>query len=127
MTSQSISEEAFQQAKLSNRSFRFGGHKATSQAIVWPILFLLSLNISSSGLTDSPEARLIVLRVTVAALFCAGIYFTILGAVIDSAVPQLGKLRTSLVAFLYGTTEIVRAALIQIFAGAYGLEINPQW
>lgn len=127
MTSQSISEEAFQKAELKTRSFRFGGHKATSQAIVWPILFLLSLNISSSGLSDSPEARLIVLRVTAAALIAAGIYFTILGAVIDSSVPQLGRLRTVLVAFLYGTTEIVRAVLIQLFAGAYGLVINPQW
>ena len=127
MTSQSISEEAFQKAELKTRSFRFGGHKATSQAIVWPILFLLSLNISSSGLSDSPEARLIVLRVTIAALIAAGIYFTILGAVIDASVPQLGRLRTVLVAFLYGTTEIVRAVLIQLFAGAYGLVINPQW
>lgn len=127
MTSQSISEEAFQKAELKTRSFRFGGYKATSQAIVWPILFLLSLNISSSGLSDSPEARLIVLRVTIAALIAAGIYFTILGAVIDASVPQLGRLRTVLVAFLYGTTEIVRAVLIQLFAGAYGLVINPQW
>mgnify|MGYP000535365911 CR=1 FL=1 len=127
MTSPGVSQSSFQEAELSTRSFRFGGNKATSQSIVWPILILLSLNISSSGISEAPEARLILLRCTAAALISAGLYFTICGAIINKAVPQLGKLRTWLVAILYATTEIVRAVLIQVFAGASGLDINPQW
>ena len=127
MTSPRISESVFQESELSGRSFRFGGYKATSQTIVWPILFLLSLNISSSGISDEPEARLILLRSSAAALIVAGLYFTVLGAIINASVPQLGKLRTWLIGILYATTELVRAVLIQVFAEASGLETNPQW
>ena len=127
MTSPSISEDAFQESELRTRSFRFGGHKATSQVIVWPILLLLSLNLSSSGISEGPEARLILLRSTAGALIAAGLYFTALGALINATVPQLGKLRTFWISCLYATTEIVRAVLIQLFAQAAGLEINPQW
>ncbi|MEY4533352.1 MAG: hypothetical protein RI926_1121 [Actinomycetota bacterium] len=127
MTSPRISESLFQESELSSRSFRFGGYKATSQAIVWPILLLLSLNISSSGISDDPESRLILLRSSAAALIVAGLYFTVLGAIINFLLPRLGRPRTWLIGILYATTELVRAALIQLFAEASGLVTNPQW
>jgi signal transduction histidine kinase len=127
VTSPRISESLFQESELSSRSFRFGGYKATSQAIVWPILLLLSLNISSSGISDDPESRLILLRSSAAALIVAGLYFTVLGAIINFLLPRLGRPRTWLIGILYATTELVRAALIQLFAEASGLVTNPQW
>lgn len=127
MTSPRLSESQFQDSELSTRSFRFGGTKATAQVIVWPVLFMFSLNLSSSGISGGPEERLILLRSSVAALIVAGLYFTLLGAIINASVPQLGKLRTWLIGVLYATTELARAALIQFIAEAYGIETDPQW
>lgn len=127
MTKSPVTDEYFQQSELKRRSFRFGGYKATSQKIVWPILLLLSLNTSSAGISDNADTRIVVWNVTISALVCAVAYFTILGWLINKGAPQLGSLRTWLIAFLYATTELVRAVLIQLFAQYSGLETNPQW
>ena len=127
MTKKSSSENYFQDSEFLKGTFRFGGTRATSQAVVWPILVLLSLNISSMGISEGQESRLYVLRVVFAALVCAGLYFTIVGWFINVVAPQRRLLRTALVAFLYASTEVVRAVLVLVFAQMLGLHTIPQW
>ena len=122
-----ISDEYFQKSELRRRSFRFGGVKATSPQIVWPILFLLSLNVSSTGITVGQRSLPSLLGVSFFALICAGFYFTILGWGINRTVPHLSNLRTWLIAFLFATTELIRAISVQFFALYAGLETNPEW
>lgn len=127
MTKTLISESPLQSSEFHQGTFRFAGTKATAQAVVWPILILLSINISSMGISEGSESRLIVLRVVAAALVSAGVYFTVVGRLINLIAPQSGLLRTGLVAFLYATTEVVRAVLVLVFAAAVGLQTTPQW
>ena len=127
MTKTAVTDEYFQQSELKNRRFRFGGREATSPKIVWPLLFLLSLNIGSTGIQESSDTRIIIWRISFAALMCAGVYFTVLGWIINRVAGQLGSLRTFSIGFLYATTELLRAVLIQVFAEGLGLTTNPQW
>lgn len=127
MTKQSSSEPYFQDSEFLKGTFRFAGARATSQAVVWPILILLSLNISSMGISEGSDSRLFVLRVVFAALVCAGLYFTVFGWLINAVAPQQRLLRTGLVAFLYASTEVVRAVLVLVFAEMVGLHTIPQW
>lgn len=127
MTKTAVTDDYFQQSELKNRSFRFGGREATSPKIVWPLLVLLSLNFGSTGIVESSDTRIIIWRVSFAALMCAGVYFTVLGWVINRVAGQLGSLRTWCIGFLYATTELLRAVLIQVFAEGLGLNTNPQW
>lgn len=106
---------------------RFAGPKATSQAVVLPILLFLSLNAAPAGLTQTPDVRLIQLGVLFFALVSAWAYFTVVGKLIEAVASGSGRLRTAAVFFLYATTETVRTVLVHQYALMGGLESEPVW
>lgn len=110
-----------------NGWLRFSGPKATSQAVVLPVLLFLSLNAAPAGLTQSPDIRLTQLRVLFFAFLGAWAYFTTLAFVIDRVAPSMGRLRGWLVLFLFATAETVRTVLFHEFALANGLHSDPVW
>lgn len=106
---------------------RFAGPKATAQSVGLPILIFLSLNAAPAGLTQSPEVRLVQLRILFFALVSAWLYFTGLGFVTDKIAPRVGALRTALILFLFASTEVLRTVLVHEFALMAGLQSDPVW
>lgn len=106
---------------------RFAGLKATSQSVGLPILIFLSLNSAPAGLTQTPEIRLIQIRILFFALASAWAYFSILGFVIDKVAPRVTALRAWLILFLFASTEVVRTVLVHEFALLSGLQSDPVW
>lgn len=127
MTKSSDFDVYIQEAGLNTRSFRFAGIRATSQSVVLPVLVFLSLNLSSIGLVNPETDRLIVLRISFAALVSAWLYFSIFGWAINANVPLSGRGRTSLVIVLYGTTELLRTVLLYEYSVLAGLQVDPDW
>ena len=106
---------------------RFAGPKATAQSVGLPILIFLSLNAAPAGLTQSPEVRLIQLRILFFALVSAWAYFTAIGFIADKIAPRVGALRTVLILFLFASTEVLRTVLVHEFALLNGLQSEALW
>ncbi|MDH6422493.1 hypothetical protein [Aurantimicrobium minutum] len=106
---------------------RFAGPKATAQTVGLPILLFLSLNAAPAGLTQSPEVRLIQLRILFFALFSSWAYFTALGLIINKIASRVGGLRTVLILFLFASTEVLRTVLVHEFALLSGLKSEALW
>lgn len=126
MTKTSVSPVSFD-SELQRGWGRFAGPRATSQAVVLPILLFLSFNAAPAGLTQSPDVRLIQLRILFFAFVCAWTYFTVFGVVIENVAARMGRLRSTLVMVLFATTETLRTVLVHQFALLGGLESDPVW
>jgi signal transduction histidine kinase len=126
LTKPTVELESFDE-EPQNGWLRFSGPKATSQAVVLPVLLFLSLNAAPAGLTQSPDIRLTQLRVLFFALLGAWVYFTVVAAVIDRFAPKMGRKRGWCVLFLFATAETVRTVLFHILALANGLDSDPVW
>ena len=126
VTNSRLSEIGFEQEpQLGLR--RFAGLKATSQSVGLPILIFLSLNSAPAGLTQTPEIRLIQIRILFFALASAWAYFSVLGFVIDKVAPRVTALRAWLILFLFASTEVLRTVLVHEFALLSGLQSDPVW
>lgn len=106
---------------------RFAGPKATSQAVVLPVLLFLSFNAAPTGLTQSPDTVLTQLQVLFFSFLGAWTYFTALGFLVDRIAPITTRFRGWCVLFLFGTAETVRTVLFHEIALAYGLDSDPVW
>jgi len=107
--------------------FRFAGPRATSQAVVLPVLLLLSLNTSPAGLslaTTTPTGLLLLVAVSGV---ISWLYFSLAGLALRRWIPQPSRARTTWVVLLFASTEMLRTTLMHLLALAAGMDSEAQW
>jgi signal transduction histidine kinase len=106
---------------------RFAGPSATSQAVVLPVLLLLSLNSSPLGLARAS----VTLPDLVALLAVSGglswLYFTLGGLALQRWQRQQSSSRATWIILLFATTEMARTSLMHFLALASGIDSQGQW
>lgn len=92
--------------------WRFAGNSASSQWVVLPILFFLSLNVFSTALISDPRQQILVIYAACVAIFIAWIFFSVSFLVGNVLISAFGIPRILFVLLVYGLTEYIRISVI---------------
>jgi len=109
------------------RRFSFDGPRATSQAVVIPVLLLLSLNFSPTGIVFHGAVPSSWLMVVLAATAASWVWFTVGGLALQRWCPEHSLSRTILLIVLFTTTEMLRTTLMHFLALDAGIVSEPKW
>ncbi len=114
-------------SRFPDRANRFSGRRATSQAVVLPVLALFVLSNSFRVSTGESEELYTRISISVGTGIIAWIYFTIFGMVVNKFAPDDSIARRWLIGFLFVSTEAGRATLSHWFELSQGLDSTSSW